>query len=164
MLSVDPLRALQLAVEAVESTFDKSHYPHPVAETAVHLALRRSPRRGELPGAKAGETACALSPDGKMRFSRLPAARPSQRFGMLKLKRRARVIEAREAISTVAFNADGTRVVSGGADGTATVWDLKSGQEVRTFNRYPGGAATGGMQVSHREPGSWVRRIPVLAR
>ena len=46
------------------------------------------------------------------------------------------------AISSVAFSADGTRAISGSKDRTVKLWDVANGQLLRSFDRTPGDVKT----------------------
>ncbi|HEY3741727.1 MAG TPA: protein kinase [Bryobacteraceae bacterium] len=133
----DPVRALKLAVQAVESTFKDHHYALPLAESALHDAVRRSHRRWEFLQAKASN-ALALDADGR----RFAAAEGSAiEIWNVESKQRSLVLNAPGTVSSIAFNEDGTRLAAGTATGDAVVWDLKTGTELWKLGPHVGPVA-----------------------
>lgn len=93
------------------------------------LATRRETANVELTG---GAAFFAWSPDG--RFAALALNDKSVAIIDVGAKAVVRTLTGHsKAVSTVAWSADGTRLLTGGADASAMVWDVATGQRVATM-------------------------------
>ncbi|MGQ0604202.1 MAG: nSTAND1 domain-containing NTPase, partial [Anaerolineales bacterium] len=135
-LSVDPVRSILLALQAVTATVeDKTIVPE--AEQALHQAVQASHARLTLTGHTGDVTGIAFSPDG----TRLATASDDQT---------ARVWDATTGhelltlsghtapVYGIAFSPDGRRLATTSADQTARVWAAATGQELLTLSGHTG--------------------------
>jgi WD40 repeat protein len=58
-------------------------------------------------------------------------------------------------LSTVAFSPDGSRLVTGGTDGFAKIWEVESGRELMSLQAHPQGNAIIHLAVSPRITATW---------
>lgn len=137
-LNVDPELSILLARQAViEASVNGA--PLPDAVDALHHALAAS--REVLTIKTPATAAIAVSPDGS-RLATAGSTAGVQAAGSARAsteafvwdtktgKRLLSLVGARSPIDDIAYSPDGSRIVTGGEDGTATVWDAHDGKRL----------------------------------
>jgi WD40 repeat protein/DNA-binding SARP family transcriptional activator len=138
-LDADPERSILLALEAVELTRSDDGSALPEAEEALHRAVTASRIVLSVPGLGG---ALDWSPDGTVFVTEGP-----EDTGLVDI-RDARTGESVRRfvghdvhinggdINFVAFSHDGTKLATAGDDGTARVWDPRTGAELWSFGAH----------------------------
>ena len=134
-LDVDPELSILLGLRAVETTRSGNGTALPEAVDALHRAVAASRLVRRIPGA--GSAAVAFSPDG----SRLATAGSSEvRIWNPATGRRVLTLAAPPSpIHDVAYSPDGSRLATRSEDGTAIVWDARTGKRLLTLPDNAGG-------------------------
>jgi WD40 repeat protein len=139
-LPIDPERSVLLALEAVEQTRSADGTVLPEAEEALHRALTADRIVLRVRGVGG---ALDWSPDGRWFVTE---GRPGD--GIVDIRdtrtgQSARTFPGHDDITDVAFNHDGTQIVTTGADGAARVWDPATGEMLQAIEWPGGGGARG---------------------
>jgi WD40 repeat protein/DNA-binding SARP family transcriptional activator len=140
-LVVDPERSILLAIEAAETTRRHDGTVLPEAEQALHAALATSRVRTTVPGI--GRTGfghvVAVAPEG----SRFVAADLDGETASIRDADTGETLETlaghRREVLAVGVSPNGRRFVTGGADGTARLWNATTGDPLHVLRAHRGG-------------------------
>ena len=134
-LGEDAERSVLLALEAVRHTRNAGGAVLPEAQEALHRAVVASRIRLRVPGL-GGMT--DWSPDGDLFVTEGPEDR-----GLIDIRdaatgRSVRTFHGHDVdVNFVAFSADGSRLATSGDDGTAKVWDPRTGRQLASVGDGP---------------------------
>jgi WD40 repeat protein len=104
-------------------------------DIATRTMIRRILVAPDLSSSGNSRESMAVSPDGHIIVSGGPFS-PSLTFSDIKTGELIRTFDDPDSVRSVAISSDGRMVLSGGDDGTARLWDSKSGTLIRIFKRH----------------------------
>jgi WD40 repeat protein/DNA-binding SARP family transcriptional activator len=137
-VGVDPERSILLALAAIDRTRSGDGAALPEAEEALHSAVSASRIELRVPGVGGR---LDWSPDGTRFVAEGPEGSGTVDLRDARTGESVRSFPGHDGdILDVAFNHDGTLLATTGADGTARIWDVATGDELHTVQvpGYPG--------------------------